>query len=304
MARSDDSLRSFFNSSNRQQLPSTPPSLFSSYLPDIPPKNPSLFTNYLQTPLGTRISAPSPFSSTTKGVLLKILSPQLVAEKKLKTELLDIIKHNFDLSLARIIPSLDSLAFADGKDIDIAVLYIDIRNSSKITNSHSSENAAKIYKVFHKAMIFAGKKYGGEIGGFAGDRIMIVFPLNPSKHPRANAVKTAIYMQYILSQLVNLILNNDIFQHTLNCGIGIDFGKVLVVKVGQAGSGNNDRIWTGDAANYASKLAELGSGIYTSPEVYDGLKIRSLISGNRTWMQWTDKEGNLCYKYTGVLTPV
>lgn len=242
-------------------------------------------------------SIPQPFNG-----LIKIVRPLNEVEKKLQQELLGIANQETNPVLARILPTLDSIAFSDEKELETAVLYIDIRNSSDITGKHIPSNSAKIYKLFHRAMLLAGKKYGGQVGGFAGDRIMIVFPFGIDKQPRANAIKTGIYMQYIIQRVLNPILKSK-FSHPIACGVGIDFGKMLVVRVGQQGDGNNDRIWAGHAANYASKLADPISGILVSDRIYDGLAAPAIKSGSRTWdkVQYLSRD---CYKYTGINEPL
>lgn len=236
--------------------------------------------------------------------IIKVLTPQQKAERDLRNELTKMADKKMLRTLARILPSLNTLAFADGKEIETSILYIDIRKSSSITASHIAENAAKMYKMFHKAMIFAGKRYHGEIGGFAGDRIMIVFPFGEKETPKTNAVKTAIYMQYVLTTVLNPILN-DQFKHPLECGIGVDFGKILVVRVGQQGAGNNERIWAGNSANYASKLADLGTGIYIGKNIYNGMNPDTLKTVERTWTQVTHRDGRIShYKYSGIPNPI
>jgi class 3 adenylate cyclase len=245
---------------------------------------------------------PLPTITPTKsiGIKLKIATPRNLAENKLKTELQAISKMDLNHSLARVIPALNSLTFADGKEFDTAFLFMDIRKSSSITKLHLAEDAAKIYKLFFRAMTFAGKYYGGRIGGFAGDRIMIVFPFATDKTPRSNAAKTAIYMQYILKNVLNPMLSNE-YRHPLEAGIGIDFGETLVIRVGQQGEGNNDRVWAGDAVNSSSKLADIGEGIYISQEVYKGLS-KDLKEGGRIWLP--PQETDNYYEYIGDNDPV
>lgn len=292
MKNDDSTLSQYLLSGRQRPLSDSASNFLRSFTPArLPPIRPTL---------ATILSSSSPRKAT-----LKIASPRQAAEINLHKELSQILKDPLDVSLGRIIPSLEDLDFADGKEIDMAVLYIDIRNSTKITALHTPENAAKIYKMFFKAMMHAGKYYGGKPGGFAGDRIMFVFPFKSSKRPRAEAIKTAIYMRHIINVYVNPLLSNNIFIHKLSCGIGIDFGKVLVVKVGQRGMGNNDRVWAGEAANHASRLADIKEeGIFISPHVYDEPSIKYLKTGQRTWLSQLSIDLYTYYKYTGIPNPL
>jgi class 3 adenylate cyclase len=46
---------------------------------------------------------------------------------------------------------------------------------------------------------------------------------------------------------------------TIEVGIGIDYGRALMIKAGYKGSGINDVVWMGDVVNKASHLSGLGS---------------------------------------------
>lgn len=45
----------------------------------------------------------------------------------------------------------------------------------------------------------------------------------------------------------------------IRCGIGIDYGRALMMKAGYKGSGLNDVIWMGDVVNQASNLCHQGN---------------------------------------------
>lgn len=66
---------------------------------------------------------------------------------------------------------------------------------------------------------------------------------------------------------------------TLNCkykkksidpitvGIGMDYGRALMIKAGYIGSGINDVVWMGEVVNYASKLCSYGNKEWGDKEV-------------------------------------
>lgn len=66
----------------------------------------------------------------------------------------------------------------------------------------------------------------------------------------------------------------------IECGIGIDYGKVLVTQVGMYGLENDDNrenevdcVWVGNTTNYASKYSDIASGgeIFISDNVFTQL---------------------------------
>ena len=62
----------------------------------------------------------------------------------------------------------------------------------------------------------------------------------------------------------------------LSVGIGIDYGRALMVKAGYSGSGINDVIWMGDVVNTACHLAnKAGRGIrnkiVVTEQIYNNL---------------------------------
>lgn len=232
-----------------------------------------------------------------KKTVFKIVDKKTAFKNGIRKEISDIINGGINQTFARVLPTVDSLGFGEGKMVETAVLYIDIRSSSDITAFHTSKEAAKIYMCFHRAMVKTGKWFGGQIAGFAGDRIMIVFPVNEEhKYQRSNAVKTAILMRQILDEDLNPLLSQK-FNHPLNCGIGVDFGGMLVVKAGAYGPGNNDLIWSGDPANFASKLADdkRNEGIYITSEVHD--RMDKSLKEDYIWIEVFPKMDRDFYTY-------
>lgn len=100
--------------------------------------------------------------------------------------------------------------------------------------------------------------YDGEVKSFNGDGVLVVF-YGGSKCN--NAVRAALQMmdfvEHVLkAKLQNYFLRNRQLQNlNFSCGIGIDMGKVLLVKAGARGNSNNDLVWVGNPTNYAVKLS-------------------------------------------------
>lgn len=173
------------------------------------------------------------------------------------------------------------------KLIETCVLYIDIRRSTEINLTHHKETVTKLYSAFVRSMVKAAKYYGGKVRGIIGDRVMVVFN---SFHCCTNAINTAILMHSISEYL----LNKHFTRNSIKCGIGIDFGKMLVskngiIKKGDENISNKSLVWLGRAANVASKLTDAANKTTqtckTEPIIREGLYYPNI----KEW-HWSDKD--------------
>jgi len=148
------------------------------------------------------------------------------------------------------------------KTIETCVLYIDIRKSTSLNLQHYPKTMAKLYSSFIRGMIKAAEYYDGKIRNIIGDRLMIVFD---SYNCFSNAVDTAILMNTISQEIINKRFKNNVF----TCGIGIDYGKMMVTKCGTIKQGHENAnykslVWLGRPANIASKLTDEANKASTS----------------------------------------
>ncbi len=157
------------------------------------------------------------------------------------------------------------------KLLESCVLYVDIRNSASISVSKQPHTLARLYSSFVRSMIAAGRYYGGHVRNIIGDRVMIVFD---KKDCYTNAVNTAMLMNSISKHIINKHLKNVDFK----CGIGVDYGKMLIVKAGATRRGAETEfyrslVWLGRPANIASRLTDIANKTITTYEngVQEGL---------------------------------
>lgn len=151
-------------------------------------------------------------------------------------------------------PGDNRLTFGNtGVRFDAVVLYIDMRGSTAVLNSHRPQSVAKI----HKAYLFITTKLiaenGGQIRSYNGDSILAFFP-GKSKQSITKAIITAGKIRFML---VNECGSDFAKYRPVDFGIGIDLGQVLCVKTGTGKNENhNDLIWLGNAVNRATKLSD------------------------------------------------
>ncbi|WP_438453970.1 adenylate/guanylate cyclase domain-containing protein [Vibrio alginolyticus] len=138
------------------------------------------------------------------------------------------------------------------------VLYVDIRDSVKLSAAKRPNTLTKIYSSFVRAMVDCGRYYGGHIRNIIGDRVMVVFD---EEDCFKNAVKTAVLMNTVCQK----ILNKRFKSYTdIQCGIGIDHGAMLVTKTGTIRQGQEKEfyrslVWLGRPANIASRLTDIAA---------------------------------------------
>jgi adenylate cyclase len=156
------------------------------------------------------------------------------------------------------------------KTIETCVLYVDIRKSTKLNLQHYPQTMAKLYSSYIRGMIKAAEEFDGKIRNIVGDRIMVVFD---SSNCFSNSVNTAILMNTISQRIINKRFKNGAFK----CGIGIDYGKMMVVKCGtikygEEKSNYKSLVWLGKPANVASKLTDAANQPSTYTTI-DGLEV-------------------------------
>ncbi|MGC4019990.1 MAG: adenylate/guanylate cyclase domain-containing protein [Muricomes sp.] len=170
--------------------------------------------------------------------------------------------------------------------IQPAILFIDIRKSTYLTENSQAKSMVKIYRSFMRMAVDCVRKNGGVTRQFLGDRIMGVFmdSINEEGSITEKAVDKAVNCARSLSTVIDFSLNkylkNNVNGKLIECGIGIDYGKILVTKVGMYGvevdetrEDETDCVWVGNTTNHASKYSDIASGgeVFISKNVYKAL---------------------------------
>jgi len=217
----------------------------------------------------------------------------------LKDEIISGVNNFFNeeyrITTGTVVPNTVDIPFGNiGKEIEAAMLFIDIRESTKIVDGLRRTTAAKMYKSFLWGVSKIAISNNGELRSFNGDGVLVVFI---GENKRTNSVKAALQMSWFAKNVLKPKLDN-VFQNNqtlnnqsieFNFGIGIDTGKILVIKGGIRGDNNNDLVWVGNATNYAVKLSDLSNGNYNvwiSKNVYDEMNDSSKFGGDPRRDMW------------------
>lgn len=158
----------------------------------------------------------------------------------------------------------------------VSVLFIDIRDFTRITESHhSTEQLVFFLNDYYTTIANQVHIEGGIIGKYAGDSILAYFGAPaPKPEPESSvaALLTALALQEAISELSERW--SYLGMPPVRVGIGIGMGPVVA---GPIGSGSQfEYSVIGDAVNLASRLQALTRnvpGFHTilSAEVYEAL---------------------------------
>lgn len=196
--------------------------------------------------------------------------------QNIKDKIKTIIDEDFKVTEVKYIPKIDDskLTFGNtGLTFTGTVVFIDMRGSTKILNSHNKTTVAKLHMSFFHAIVKIANSNDGHVRSFNGDSALIFFHGN-FKKTISNAVICAMEIKYALSIKeagVKKLLEK---YSSLNFGIGLDHGKILCTKVGIGGEHNRDLFWVGNSVNKSTVLGDQSSdphNISISKFAYDNL---------------------------------
>ena len=169
----------------------------------------------------------------------------------------EIIDSSETFDEVNTIPSRDKLTYSNGFYVNCTAVFIDIRESSKLPEKHKRPVLGKIYRAYlSECVALMNNDPNCREVVINGDCVSGIMN-TPYKLDIDRSFATA----FSLNSLVN-ILNWRLEQKSytpIRCGIGIAYGRALMMKAGYKGSGLNDVIWMGDVVNESSNLCHQGN---------------------------------------------
>lgn len=166
------------------------------------------------------------------------------------------------------LPDRDRLTFSNGFYGMCSAIFIDIRDSSGLTSKHNRPGLAKIYRSFISEMValLNSDPYVREVN-IVGDCVWAAY-----KTTQVNHIDEVFAIAAQANTLIDLL--NHHFDKAglskINVGIGVDYGRVLMIKAGFNGSGINDVVYMGDVVNRAAHLAHLAGRGWGSHPIFVG----------------------------------
>ena len=213
-------------------------------------------------------------------------------------EILDSNNSNYE-EKGNIVPSRDTLTYNNGYYVNITALFIDIVGSSNLGEGTKRPVLAKIYRTFISeciAIISSCTKCK-EVN-INGDCVWGVFE-TPTQ-VEINIVFSIACMLNAFIKLLNKKLLRKGYQ-TVKVGIGLDYGRALMIKAGYKGSTINDVVWMGDVVNNACHLANKAGRGSLDPIVVSSSICSSLNFQNNPLLRPYFDQEQSCIIYQGDL---
>ncbi|MFE2877476.1 hypothetical protein ACFXG6_20685 [Streptomyces roseus] len=162
------------------------------------------------------------------------------------------------------LPDRDELTFSNGFYANCSAIFVDIRKSSQLPSHYKRPRLARIYRAYLSELvaIFNGDQNTREIN-IAGDATWAV--VNTPYMTDVDAVFNLGAKAHSMVRVLNYELKKASYGQPIKVGIGMSWGRALMIKAGYSGSGINDVVYMGDVVNEAAKLANYGSSGWNIP---------------------------------------
>ena len=198
------------------------------------------------------------------------------------------------------IPSRSYLTYTNGFYVNCTALFVDICDSSKLTEYQNRPVLAKIYRSFISELVayFNSFECCREVN-INGDCVWGVFDTPEKKD--IDIVFCAACGAHSLVDILNYKLGKKGYK-TYKVGIGMDYGRALMIKAGHKGSTINDVIWMGDVVNRACHLAGFGNSTYIGGNaiILSNVIYNNLDDHNRELCAYN--RSNMFYQSNAVIT--
>lgn len=164
-------------------------------------------------------------------------------------------------------------------------MFIDIRDSKELTNKYRRPSLSRIYRTYISELVAVMKDHSkvSEIN-IDGDCVWGVFDT-----PYQDDVNELFSVGAKASSVIDIL--NWRFEKKgydpISVGIGLDYGRALMLKAGYKGSSINNVVWMGDVVNRASELCSYGSKTWNDREMMVSSTFHSNLNDhNKKLLEW------------------
>ena len=163
------------------------------------------------------------------------------------------------------IPSRDELTFTNGFNVWCTAIFVDIRKSKELNKKHTNPVLAKIYKTYISELVAVIKSHDKikEVC-IEGDCVWGIID-TPKKYDIDAVFSIAAKMSSLIDTL-NIKYKKRGYSEIV-VGIGVSYGKSLLVKSGYKGSGINEVVWLGSLVSEAAELCGFGNKSFSDNEI-------------------------------------
>lgn len=169
-------------------------------------------------------------------------------------------------------------------------MFIDICDSSELTKFQKRPVLAKIYRSFVSEMVaLLNSPASCREVSINGDCVWSVYD-TPSQND-INAIFDLSAMACSLVDILNYKLSKKNYK-TYDVGIGLDYGRALMIQAGYSGSKINDVLWMGDVVNSACHLCSSANQTSLDKRVFLTKNIYvNLSDNNQKLCTWNGVQG-------------
>ncbi|MEU2448004.1 adenylate/guanylate cyclase domain-containing protein [Streptomyces althioticus] len=188
------------------------------------------------------------------------------------------------------LPDREKLTYSNGFYAYCSALFIDIRGSSKLPSKYRRPTLARLYRAYVSEVvaILNSDPYCREVN-IVGDGAWAVY-----NTPRRSDIDDIFAISYALNSMIK-VLNYELKKKKLDpieVGIGISYGRALMIKAGYSGSGISDVVYMGDVVNHAAKLAAHGNEGYSDNTIMvSDVFYQNLKDENKKLLSWNSNRG-------------
>lgn len=174
-------------------------------------------------------------------------------------------------ALSDVVPGYEAeyMKFGDYCQDNFAVLFADMRNSTKRVEKIGAENTFILMHTYIPALLETVKQHRGKVLDIMGDGIMAFWGGKKSGIAKTIAVQDAglcgVDMIRVIREIVNPLIKDDGILWPIDIGVGVTFGDVVVTKIGVRNI--YDIKAYGDCINKASKYSDEVNRVRVSSKV-------------------------------------
>lgn len=192
------------------------------------------------------------------------------------------------LSLIADIPRFGALDVGYGVDAWAALLFVDLRNSSKRAEAYGAKATYLTMHTYLPTMAYLVGEAGGHIVGYRGDGLFAAFGIddygsNPPELDHCEEVRKAIRCAKAMVESVDDAINPVLIEAGipggLLIGVGIDASKVVITRIGLREA--YEVTAYGTAVNKAAKESDRGNG-----EVMISIRAKNMLGTSGKKHRW------------------
>lgn len=175
------------------------------------------------------------------------------------------------------LPDRDKLTYTNGYYANCSAIFVDIRDSSLLPNHYNRPKLAKLYRAYisETIAIINSHEKTREIN-IVGDGVWGVVN-TPNKADIDELFAHACRINSLMKVFNYKLVKAGYDSGPLRVGIGLDYGRALMIKAGYNGIGISDVVYMGDVVNHAAKLAAKANKDY-SPPIFLGNNVAANLS--------------------------